>query len=95
MKRHLSDDRQSKVSSLVQSQHDDGNTFEEMLQQLHNAGIYLHPHQLAEFLLAHGLPVHLRYVPVHLRDKAMLVNENYQGDMASLIEETDEPYWDF
>lgn len=70
-------------------------TFEEMLQNLHGQGIYIHPDQLAEFLLAHGLPVHLRYVPVHLRSKAIKVNENYQGDMVQIIEELEPPSWDF
>jgi len=70
-------------------------TFEEILQRLHTAGIYIHSEQLAEFLLEHGLPVHLRYVPPHLRLKARQVNENYQGDMACLIEELEPPCWDF
>jgi hypothetical protein len=70
-------------------------TFEEILQSLHRQGIYIHSEQLAEFLLAHGLPVHLRYVPAHLRLKAIEVNENYQGDMVRLIEELEPPCWDF
>ncbi|HEY9638011.1 MAG TPA: hypothetical protein V6D14_31755 [Coleofasciculaceae cyanobacterium] len=70
-------------------------TFEEILQRLHAEGIYIHAEQLAEFLLAHGLPVHLRYVPEHLRHKAIKVNENYQGDMVRVIEELEPPYWDF
>lgn len=70
-------------------------TFEDILQRLHTAGIYIHSEQLAEFLLDHGLPVHLRYVPPHLRLKAIQVNENYQGDMACLIEELEPPCWDF
>lgn len=70
-------------------------TFEEILQRLHRHGIYIHSEQLAEFLLAHGLPVHLRYVPAHLRLKAMEVNKNYQGDMVRLIEELEPPCWDF
>jgi hypothetical protein len=69
-------------------------TFEEILQRLHREGIYLHPHQLAEFFLAHGLPVNLRYVPDHLRQRAILLNENYQGDMASVVEDTEQPSWD-
>lgn len=64
-------------------------SFEEILQRLHAEGIYLHPHQLAEFLLRHGLPVDLQYVPKHLRLKAIFINENYRGDMARLIEESD------
>lgn len=70
-------------------------TFEEILQCLHAQGIYVHSEQLAEFLLAHGLPVHLRYVPAHLRLKAIEVNKNYQGDMVEVIEELEPPYWDF
>ncbi len=64
-------------------------TFEDMLHRLHAEGIYLHPDQLAEFLLCHGLPVHLRYVPKHLQQKARQINQHYQGDMARLIEELD------
>ncbi len=70
-------------------------TFEGILQGLHSQGIYIHPEQLAEFLLAHGLPVHLRYVPAHLRARAMKVNENYRGDMVCLVEELEPPCWDF
>jgi hypothetical protein len=70
-------------------------TFEEILQSLHSQGIYIHSEQLAEFFLAHGLPVHLRYVPAHLRSKAIEVNQNYQGDMVCVIEELEQPYWDF
>lgn len=70
-------------------------TFEEILQRLHAQGIYIHSEQLAEFLLAHGLPVHLRYVPAHLRRKAIEVNENYRGDMARAVEEPEPPCWDF
>lgn len=69
--------------------------FEDILQCLHSEGIFIHPEQLAEFLLAHGLPVHLRYVPAHLRHKAIEVNENYQGDMVRVVEEPEPPYWDF
>jgi len=70
-------------------------TFEEILQRLHTQGIFIHPEQLAEFLLAHGLPVHLRYVPARLRLKALVINQNYQGDMVRLIEELEPPSWDF
>lgn len=84
-------------SSLLSSSQSEQrwSTFEEILKALHHTGIYLHPHQLAEFFLAHGLPVHLRYVPAHLREKAISINKNYQGDMAAVIEETDEQSWDF
>lgn len=67
-------------------------TFEQMLQRLHKEGIYLHAEQLAEFLLSHGLPVRLEYVPPRLRQKAELINQHYQGDMAQLVEEWDNPY---
>jgi hypothetical protein len=70
-------------------------TFEEILQRLHKQGIYIHSEQLAEFMLRHGLPVHLRYVPAHLRSKAIEVNQNYQGDMVRQIEELEQPCWDF
>ena len=70
-------------------------TFENILERLHQSGIYIHPDQLAEFFLAHGLPVHLRYVPPHLQDKAARINENYLGDMAQLVEEFEQPYWSF
>ncbi|MGB7441956.1 MAG: hypothetical protein WA919_12865 [Coleofasciculaceae cyanobacterium] len=66
-------------------------TFEEILQRLHGEGIYIHSEQLAQFLLAHGLPVNLRYVPEALHLKARKVNDNYQGDMARLIEEPEPP----
>lgn len=59
-------------------------SFEEILECLHRAGIYLHSEQLATFLLMHGLPVDLCYVPDRLRPKAELVNRHYQGDMARL-----------
>jgi hypothetical protein len=65
-----------------------------MLQRLHAEGVYLHPDQLAEFLLAHGLPVDLCYVPAHLRERAMAVNTHYRGDMAALDENSDEQPWD-
>jgi len=64
-------------------------TFEDILRRLHAEGIYLHPDQLAEFLLCHGLPVHPRYVPERLQQKARQINQHYQGDMARLVEELD------
>ena len=70
-------------------------TFEEILYNLHAQGIYIHSEQLAEFLLAHGLPVHLRYVPRHLHAKAIEVNRNYRGDMVRVVEELEPPSWDF
>ncbi|MBD2021730.1 hypothetical protein H6F43_16235 [Leptolyngbya sp. FACHB-36] len=57
-------------------------TFEDILRRLHKEQIYLHPHQLAEFLVYHGLPVDLCYVPKHLKQKAQKINDNYQGDWA-------------
>ena len=68
--------------------------FSQMLQRLHAEGVYLHPDQLAEFLLAHGLPVDLDYVPAHLREKALLINTHYRGDMAAVDEDSDEQPWD-
>lgn len=82
----------SKLSSVEQDEQ--WPTFEELLQRLHREGIYIHAEQLAEFLLAHGLPVHLRYVPKYLRSKAIEVNQNYRGDMVRLIEEQ-EHKWDY
>jgi hypothetical protein len=86
---------QSIQSSYQQQAEDKWPTFEEILQRLHSQGIYIHSEQLAEFLLAHGLPVHLRYVPAYLREKAIEVNNNYHGDMVRMIEELEPPYWDF
>jgi hypothetical protein len=57
-------------------------TFPEILSRLHQEKIYIHPDQLAEFMLFHGLPVDLRYVPKHLRQRAKVINDNYRGDMA-------------
>lgn len=62
--------------------------FVEILHQLHQGGIYIHADQLAEFLLWHGLPVDLCYVPQHLQEKATMINANYQGDMARLEDAT-------
>lgn len=86
---------QSIQSSSQQQNYVSWRTFEEILQHLHAQGIYIHSEQLAEFLLSHGLPVHLRYVPANLRAKAIQVNNNYQGDMVRVIEELEPPYWDF
>ncbi|MCL1470255.1 hypothetical protein [Argonema antarcticum] len=70
-------------------------SFQEILRRLHAEGIYIHSEQLAEFLLAHGLPVDLHYVPDRLKEKATYVNKNYQGDMVLVGEEQDEQSWDF
>ncbi len=67
-------------------------TFAEIVLGLHKEGIYIHPHQLAEFLLGHGLPVDLCHVPPRLKHKAETVNARYQGDMARL-EDTKDPFW--
>jgi hypothetical protein len=64
-------------------------TFEGILRRLHQEGIYIDADQLAEFLLSHGLPVQLRHVPAHLTQRAIAINQNYRGDMAQLIEETE------
>ena len=95
MPSNLSSTSLNSIQSSLQSTDERGPTFEEMLQHLHSQGIYIHSEQLAEFLLAHGLPVHLRYVPGHLRHKALRVNQNYQGDLVRLIEEAEPPCWDF
>lgn len=68
-------------------------TFSQILQRLHHEGIYLQPAQLAEFLLTHGLPVDLQYVPPHLQAKARLINQNYQGDMACFQENLESLDW--
>lgn len=84
------------ILSSIQPQPDEHwPTFEEILHRLHGAGIYIHPDQLAEFMLAHGLPVSLCYVPAHLREKAIKVNKNYQGDMARPREEPDDQSYQF
>lgn len=59
-------------------------TFEEILCRLHQERILIHPHQLAEFFVCHGLPVDLRYVPARLKERAKQINDNYLGDMVRL-----------
>ena len=59
-------------------------SFDDILRRLHQERIYIHPHQLAEFFLRHGLPVDLCYVPTHLKQRAETINANYQGSMARL-----------
>lgn len=59
-------------------------TFTDILQRLHQEHILIHPEQLAEFMVRHGLPVDLRFVPKHLQQRAKVINANYQGDMARL-----------
>lgn len=68
-------------------------TFEEILDRLHEEGIYIHSEQLAEFLLFHGLPVDLEYVPACLRQRAIFINQHYQGDMAKSAEITTPYSW--
>ena len=65
-------------------------TFAEILYRLHQEGLYIRADQLAEFMLVHGLPVDLQYVPLHLQQKARALNANYQGDMARLSEKLDD-----
>lgn len=67
-------------------------TFEEILLRLHQEGIWLHPTQLAEFFVKHGLPVDLQYVSPELLPRATQINDNYAGNMARL-EEAKEPLW--
>jgi hypothetical protein len=69
-------------------------SFEEILERLHQGGIYIHSEQLAAFLLMHGLPVDLCYVDDRLRPQAEQINRHYQGDMARL-EELASPSYDF
>ncbi|MGJ3252171.1 MAG: hypothetical protein ACFE0J_13745 [Elainellaceae cyanobacterium] len=78
--------------SVIQSSTPPWPTFEDMLHRLHAEGIYIHSEQLAEFLLAHGLPVDLRYVPPHLQSKAQHINNHYQGDVAALADELSQPF---
>ncbi|MBL1177720.1 hypothetical protein [Pantanalinema sp. GBBB05] len=65
-------------------------SFPQILQRLHQEKILIHPDQLAEFMLMHGLPVDPQYVPQHLQQKAHQINTHYQGDLARL-ESTPEP----
>lgn len=61
-------------------------TFPQIVQRLHREGIYIRPEQLAEFFLAHGLPVDLQYVPSDLRARAAQINQHYRGEMARFNE---------
>lgn len=61
-------------------------TFPQILQRLHREQIFIHPEQLAEFMVMHGLPVDLQYVPQHLKQKAHQINTHYQGDLAQLAD---------
>lgn len=81
-------------SSSRQAPEEQWPTFKQMLHRLHRDGIYLHPDQLAEFLLAHGLPVDMYYVPQHLQEKAATINRHYQGDWARLSDAVEEQPWD-
>lgn len=66
-------------------------TFPEILRRLHQERIFIHPDQLAEFMLRHGLPVDPCYVPKHLKQRAKLINSHYQGDMARSEVVEDQP----
>ncbi|WP_421658579.1 hypothetical protein [Leptothermofonsia sp. ETS-13] len=91
----MSNNSFSNSSTIKQSQHcaqsARWHTFPEILQRLHQERIFIHPDQLAEFMLYHGLPVDLCYVPKHLKQRAKLINNNYQGDMARLEVVKDQP----
>lgn len=84
---YISSSTLSCVPDLPQTQKPSWQTFESILRRLHQEGIYVDADQLAEFFLSHGLPVHLRYVPDRLKQKAIAINQNYRGDMAQLVEE--------
>lgn len=91
MKNHLNFSATDNLEPSTQAQQNQGwHYFAEILRRLHTEGLYIHPDQLAEFMLAHGLPVDLRYVPKHLLSKAIAINNNYQGDMATVIEELED-----
>jgi hypothetical protein len=70
-------------------------TFEDILHRLHQEGIWLHPDQLAEFFVMHGLPVDVRYVPERLQEKATSINENYLGDMAQIEPIAEDPWYSY
>lgn len=61
-------------------------TFPQILHRLHQERIFIHPEQLAEFMVMHGLPVDLQYVPQHLQQRAQQINTHYQGDLAQLAD---------
>lgn len=64
-----------------------------ILYRLHLEGIYIRIDQLAEFMLLHGLPVDLEYVPKRLQEKAKVMNANYQGDLAQVSLQPDGYEW--
>ncbi|MBD1999492.1 hypothetical protein H6G00_23245 [Leptolyngbya sp. FACHB-541] len=86
---YISSSTLSCVPSSTQTQESTWQTFEGILQRLHQEGIYIDAEQLAVFFLSHGLPVHLRYVPDRLKQRAIAINQNYQGDMAQLVDEVE------
>lgn len=92
MKHDSSSDPEDGLEVAISQDVNRWHTFAELVLKLHREGIYIHPHQLAEFLLRHGLPVDLCYVPPRLKQKAATVNSLYQGDMARL-EEMKDPFW--
>ncbi len=68
-------------------------TLGEILYRLHQEGIYIRVDQLVEFMLLHGLPVDLQYVPKRLQEKAKAMNANYQGDLAQVSQQPDDYEW--
>ena len=92
MKNDFSSDSEDGLEAAISSNMARWHTFAEVVLRLHKEGIYIHPHELAEFFLRHGLPVDICYVPDRLAQRAATVNALYQGDMARL-EEMKDPYW--
>jgi hypothetical protein len=92
MQKNFSSSSKSAQASDFSQKNVSWDTFPEILRRLHQEGIYLHPHQLAEFMLRHGLPVDLDYVPKHLRSQARFINANYEGDMARAEVVPEQPY---
>jgi hypothetical protein len=68
-------------------------TLAEIVYCLHLEGIYIRVEQLAEFMLLHGLPVDLQYVPKRLQEKAKAINANYQGEGAQVSLQPDGYEW--
>ncbi len=68
-------------------------TLSEILYRLHLEGIYIRLDQLVEFMLLHGLPVDLEFVPERLQEKAKAMNTNYQGERAQVSLVPDEYEW--
>lgn len=68
-------------------------TLAEIVYRLHLEGIYIRVEQLAEFMLLHGLPVDLQYVPKRLQEKAKAINASYQGEGAQVSLQPDGYEW--